>query len=186
MRDPFAACLGQNSVHSCRISIRRCSPQERLELQHRATIPKVPEMSLSTSEELDFPALPQLSPRVSSHTTVARVTALWESLVGMPHVKSSRESHICHDSLDGKREIAATAQEESARACPFSRRGLTSLGRLKNYPNIHFSTGEEASGSGPDSTQPLRPRHQRECNPRRPPNKSYGDWPVLRSPERVP
>ena len=186
MRNPFAACSGKNSVHSCRISIRRCSPQERLELQRRATIPRNPQMFHSILEEPVFPALPRLSRRGSTPTTVARVTALWESLVGMPHVKSSRESHRSHDSRDGKRETAATAQEESARACPFLRRGLTSLGRLKNYPNIHFSTGEEASGSGPDSTQPLRPRHQRQCNPRRPPNKSYGDWPVLRSPERVP
>ena len=36
----------------------------------------------------------------------------------------------------------------SAGACPHSRRGLTPLGRLQNYPKIHVSTGEESSGSG--------------------------------------
>ena len=42
----------------------------------------------------------------------------------------------------------------------------------------------ESSGSGPDSTQGLRPRLRRERNPERPPRKSHGDWPFLRPPER--
>ncbi|KAI4583602.1 hypothetical protein MJG53_006881 [Ovis ammon polii x Ovis aries] len=54
------------------------------------------------------------------------------------------------------------------------------------YPKIRVSTGEESSGSGPDSTQGLRPRHRRERNPERPPRNSHGDWPFLRPPERVP
>ncbi|KAI4552867.1 hypothetical protein MJG53_000369 [Ovis ammon polii x Ovis aries] len=84
------------------------------------------------------------------------------------------------------RDTAATTMEESARACPHSKRGLTPLGRLQKYSKIHVSTGEESSGSGPDSTQGLRPRHRRKRNPERPPWKSYGDWPFLRPPERVP
>ena len=40
-----------------------------------------------------LPALPRLSSRGSTHTTVARGTALWESLVGKPLGKASRESH---------------------------------------------------------------------------------------------
>ncbi|KAI4551042.1 hypothetical protein MJT46_018549 [Ovis ammon polii x Ovis aries] len=63
---------------------------------------------------------------------------------------------------------------------------MTPLGRLQNYPKIHVSTGEESSGSGPESTQGLRPRHRRERNPERPPKNSHGDWPFLRPPERVP
>ncbi|KAI4572693.1 hypothetical protein MJG53_012531 [Ovis ammon polii x Ovis aries] len=66
------------------------------------------------------------------------------------------------------------------------RRGLTPLGRLQKYPKIHVSTGEESSGSDPDSTQGLRPQHRREKNPERPPRNSHGDWPFLRPPERVP
>ncbi|KAI4580598.1 hypothetical protein MJG53_010140 [Ovis ammon polii x Ovis aries] len=84
------------------------------------------------------------------------------------------------------RETAATALEESASTCAHSRRGLIPLGRHQKYPKIHVSTGEESSGSGPDSTQGLRPRHQREKNPERPPRNSQGDWPFPRPPERVP
>ena len=54
-------------------------------------------------------------------------------------------------------DTAATAREESARACHHSRRGLTALGRLHKYPKIHVSTAEESSGSGTDSTQGLGP-----------------------------
>ena len=62
---------------------RRRSPQERREeLQGRATIPRVPQMSQSIPGKPVFPALPRLSSRGSTHTRVARGTALWESLVG--------------------------------------------------------------------------------------------------------
>ena len=143
-------------------------------------------MSQSIPGKPVFPALPRLSSRGSTHTTVARGTTLWESLVGKPRGKASRESHRSLNPREGKRDTAARAQEESARACPHSKRGLTPLGRLQKYPKIHVSTGEECSGSGTDSTQDLRPRHPRERNLERPPNNSHGDWPFLRPPERVP
>ena len=133
-----------------------------------------------------FPALPRRSNRGSTHTTVARGTALWESLVGKPRGKASRESHGSLDPSEGKRDTAATAREESTRAGPHSRRGLTPLGRLQKYPKIHVSTGEESSGSGNDSTQGLRPWHRQERNPERLPSNSHGDWPFLRPSERVP
>ena len=57
---------------------------------------------------------------------------------------------------------------------------------IQKYAKIHVSTGEQSSGSGPDSTQGLRPRHRRERNPESPASISHGDWPFLRSPERVP
>ena len=102
---------------------RRCSPQERREeLQGRATIPRVPQMSPSIPGKPIFPALPRLSSRGSTHTTVARGTALWESLLGKPRGKASRESHRSLDAREGKRDTAATAREESARACPHSSR----------------------------------------------------------------
>ena len=59
-------------------------------------------------------------------------------------------------------------------------------GGLQKYAKIHVSTGEESSGSGTDSTQGLRPRHRREWNPERPQSNPHGDWPFLRSPQRVP
>ena len=120
---------------------RRRSPQERREeLQGRATIPRVPQMSQSISRKTIFPALCRLSSRGSTHTTVARGTALWESLVGKPRGKASgkasRESHKPIDPREGKPDTAATAPEEIARACPLSRRGLTPLGRLQKNPKI--------------------------------------------------
>ena len=166
---------------------RRRSPQERREeLQGLATIPRVPHMSQSIPGKTVFPALPRLSSRGSTHTTVARGTALWESLVGKPGEKASRESHRSLHPREGKRDTAATAREESECACPHSRRGLTPLGRLQKYPKIHVSTREESSGSGTDSTQGLRPRNRPERNPERPPSNSNGDWPFLRAPEGVP
>ena len=126
------------------------------------------------------------SSRGSAHTTVARGTALWEILVGNPRGKASRESFRSLDLREGKRDTASTAREESARACPHSRRGLTPLGRLQKSPKINVSTGEESSGSGNDSTQGLRPRYRRERNPERTPSNSLGDWPFLSPPERVP
>ena len=143
-------------------------------------------MSQSIPGKPVFPALPRLSSRGSTHTTVARGTALWESLVGKPRGKASRESHRSLDPREGKLDTAATAWKESARACPHSRRGRTPLGRLQKYPKIHVGTGEESSGSGTDSTQGLRTQHRWERNPDRPPSNSHGDWTFLRPPHRVP
>ena len=72
---------------------RRRSPQERRdELQGRATIPRVPQMSQSIPGKPVFPALTRLSSRGSTHTTVARGTALWENLW---------ESNRSHDPSEG-------------------------------------------------------------------------------------
>ena len=142
-------------------------------------------MSQSIPGKPVFSALPRRSSRGSTHTTVARGTALWESLVGNSRGKASSESHRSLDPPLWKRDTAATAQEERARACPHSRRGLTPLGRLQKYPKIHVSTGEESSVSSTDSTQDLRSRHRRERNPERSPSNSHGDCPFLRPPERV-
>ena len=101
-------------------------------------------MSQSIPEEPVFPALPRLSRRGSTHTTVPRGTALWESIVGKHRWKASKVSHRSLDPGDGKRDTAATALEENARACPHSRRALTPLGKLQKYPMIHVSTGEES------------------------------------------
>ena len=53
----------------------------------------VPERSQSIPGKPVFPALPRVSSRGSTHTTLARGTALWESLVGKPCGKDSRKSH---------------------------------------------------------------------------------------------
>ena len=81
---------------------RRRSPQERREeLQGRATIPRVPQMFQSIPRKPVFPELPRLTSRGSTHTTVAGGIALWESLVGKPRGKASRESHRSLDPLEG-------------------------------------------------------------------------------------
>ena len=134
------------------------------------------------SRETCFPCIAStFKPRIDSHHGGTR-----DSPVGKSRGKASCESHRSLNPREGKRDTAATAREESARACPNWRRGLTPLGRLQNYPKIHVSTGEESSGSGTDSTQGLRPQHRRERNPERPPRNSHGVWPFLRPPERVP
>ena len=137
---------------------RRCSPQERREeLQGRATIPRVPQMTQSTPGKPVFPALPRLSSRGSSHTMVARGTALWESLVGKLRGKASSESHRSLDPREGKHDTAATAREEISCACPHLRCRMTFLGRLQKYPKIHVSTEEESSGSSPTPHKVLGP-----------------------------
>ena len=73
---------------------RRRSPQERREgLKGRATIPRVPQMTQSIPGKAVFPALPRLSSRGSTHTTVARGKscgkASWESLEGKPQGKAT-------------------------------------------------------------------------------------------------
>ena len=80
-----------------------------------------PQMSQYIPGKPVFPALPRLSSRGSTHTIVARGTALWESLVGKPGGKAWRERHRSLDPREGKRDTAATAREESARACPHTR-----------------------------------------------------------------
>ena len=120
------------------------------------------------SRETCFPSTAStFTPRIDSHhggtcdSPVGKPCGKgsWENLVGKPRGKASRESHRSLNPREEKRDTAATDREESARACPPSRRGLTPLGRLQKYPKIHVSTGEESSGSGTDSTQDHRPRN---------------------------
>ena len=98
---------------------KRRSPKERREeLQGRARIPRVPQRSQSIPGKPVSPSLPRLSSRVSTHTKVARGTALSESFVGKPRGKASRESHRSLDQHKGKQDTAATAREEIARPWP--------------------------------------------------------------------
>ena len=84
---------------------KRRSPLERQEeLQCRATITRVPQMSQSITGKPVFPALPRLSSQESTHITVARGKALWESLVGKPGGKAT-------DSLiDAKESVTVLLQ----------------------------------------------------------------------------
>ena len=188
--DPFPACSGKNSRRSRRIS--RGGTLHRKGERNSRVVPPFPESPrcLSPFQEnlfslhcLDFQAEDRLTPQW--HVGQPCRKASWESLVGKPRRKASREIHRSLDPREGKRDTAATAREEIACACPHSRCRMTFLWRLQKYPKIHVSTGDESSGSGTDSTQGLRSQHRREWNPERPPSNSHGDWSFLRPPERV-
>ena len=73
---------------------RRSQQERREELQGRATIPRVNQMSLSIPGKPVSPALPRLSNRGSTDTTVARGISLWEILEGKPGAKASWESVV--------------------------------------------------------------------------------------------
>ena len=71
---------------------KRSEQDRREELQGHATIPRDPQISQSIPGKPVFPALPLLSSQGSTHTTLVRGTALWESLVGKPPGKASRKA----------------------------------------------------------------------------------------------
>ena len=69
------------------------------------------------SRETCFPCTAStFKPRIDSHHG-----GTWESPVGKIRGNASWESHRSLDPREGKRDTAATAREESARACPHSR-----------------------------------------------------------------
>ena len=174
--------VGKNSRHSRRTSEEALSTGNARGTPSSCHHSKSPlDVSVHSRGTCFLCTASTFTPRIDSHHG-----GTWDSPVGKPRGKASTESHRSLVPSDGKRDIAATALKKSARACPHMRRGLAPLGRLQTYPKIHVSTGEESSGSGPDSTQGLRPWHRRKRNPERTPNNSNGDWPVLRPPERVP
>ena len=115
---------------------RRRSPQERREeLQGRATIPRVPQMSQSIPEKPVFPALPRLSSGASTNTTVARRTALWESLVGKPRGKASWES------LEGK--LVGKPRGKATDPLNHTKGSVTLLPHLGRKAKVHAHTRDE-------------------------------------------
>ena len=93
-------------------------------------MPPFPESPRSSvhNRETSFPCTASTFKPGSTHTTVTRGTAMWERLVGKPRGKASRESHRSLHPREGNRDTAATLREETPRACPHSRRGMTPLG----------------------------------------------------------
>ena len=99
---------------------RRRSPKERREeLQGRATIPRGPRClspfqgNLFSLHCLYFQAKDRLTPLWHVGQPCGKDS--WESPVGKPRGKASRESHRSLDPSEGKRDTAGTAREESAR-----------------------------------------------------------------------
>ena len=109
----------------------RTAPTHGLKPRHRwKRNPESPPDVSVHNRETCFPCTAlNFKPRIDSHHG-----GTWDSPVGKPQGKASRESHRSLEQRHGKRDTAATAREESARACPHSRRRLTPLGRLQNTP----------------------------------------------------
>ena len=95
---------------------------------HHSQIP--PDVSVHSMETCFPCAASTFKTSIDSHRG-----GMWESPLGKPRGKASRESHRSLDPREGKLDTAATAREESTRECPHSRRGLTPLGRLQRTPS---------------------------------------------------
>ena len=132
----FPTWLGKKSRRSRRMSIG--GALHRKGERNTRIVPPFQESARCLSP--CFPSTAStFKPRIDSHHG-----GTWDSPVGKPRWKASRECHRSLVPLEGKLDTAATSREESASACPHPRRGLTPLGRHQKYPQIHVSTGEES------------------------------------------
>ena len=136
---------------------RRRSPEERgEELQGRVTIPRVPQMSQSIPGKPVFPALPRLSSRGSTHTTVARETALWESQVGKPRGKAT--DPLIHSTgrmtlllqLGRKVHVHAPTRDEDCLPRGDSRGTPRSMSALERNPQLPAPSPHKFLGHGID------------------------------------
>ena len=136
---------------------RRHSPQERREeLQGCATIPRVLQISQSIPGKPVFPELFRLSSRGSTHTTVARGTALWESLVGKPRGKATDPLIHAKGSVTlllqlGRIEhVHAPIQDEDRLPWGDSRSTPRSMSALERNPQVPAPTPHKVLGPGID------------------------------------
>ena len=134
----------------------RRSPQIKAEeLQGRATIPRVPQMSQSIPGKPVFPALPRPSSRGSTHTTVSRGTALWQSLVGKPRGKAT--DPLIHAKgrltlllqLERKPHVHAPTRDEDGLPWGDSRSTPRSMSALERNPQVPAPAGSQCEESRP-------------------------------------
>ena len=135
------------------------SPQERREeLQGRATIPRVPQMSQSIPGKPVFPVPPRLSSRGSTHTTVARGTTLWESLVGKPRGKATdplihaKGSLTLLLQLGRKAHVHAPTRDKELLRSGDSRSTPRSMSALERNPQVLAPTPHKVLGPGIDGS----------------------------------
>ena len=177
----FPCVFWMNFRRSRRIS--RGGALHRKGERNSRVVPPFPESRRGSlhSRETCFPCTAStFMPRIDSHHG-----GTWDSPVGKPRGKASRESLVgkscgkglseSHSSLDpreGKRDTAATAREEGARACPHTRRGLTprgdsrstprSMSALERNPQVPAPTPHKVLGPGIDGRAiPRGPRATR-------------------------
>ena len=107
------------------VTLHRKGERNSLSCHHSQSPPDVS----VNSRKSCFPCTAStFKPRINSHhggtwdspVGKPRGIASWESLVGKPPGKASMESHRSLDPREGKRNTAATAREDSARAWPQS------------------------------------------------------------------
>ena len=122
-------------------------------LSHVQLLATPPKMSQSIPGKPVFPALPRLSSRGSTHTTVARGTALWESVVGKPRGKATDSLIHANGSatvllqLERKHESPPTSRGAPF-ALPSSRGGILSLRSRERIPGVPVASQEEALSTG--------------------------------------
>ena len=121
---------------------------------------------------LDFQFEDRHTPRW--HVGQSSGKASWETLMGKPLGKALRESHRSLDPREGKRDTAPTAREESARACPHSRRGLTHLGKLQKYLKIMSALKRNPQVPAPSPHKVLGPSIDGRGIPRGPRKLAWG------------
>ena len=158
MRDPFPAWLGKNSRRSRCISRGRRLHRKGKRNSRAAPPFRVPQISQFISEEPVFPALPRLSRRGSTATTVAREAALWESLVeslvGKPRGKAT--DPLIHGTgsvtlqlqLWRKAHVHAPIQDEDLLPWGDSRSTPRSMSALERKPHVPGTTPHKVLGSG--------------------------------------
>ena len=136
-------------------------PQERREeFQGRATIPRVPQMAQSIPGKPVFPALPRISSRGSTHITVARGTALWESLVVKPRGKATdplihaKGSVTLLLQLGRKSHVHASTRDEDCLLWGDSRNNPRSMSALKRNHHVPAPTPHKILGPGIDGRGP--------------------------------
>ena len=113
-------------------------------------------MSQSIPGKPVFPALPRLSSRGSTHTTVARETALWESLVGKPPGKPT--DPLIHAEgtvtlllqLGRKSYVHVPTRDEDWLPWGGSRSSPRSMSALEMNPQVPAPTPHKILGHGID------------------------------------
>ena len=119
-------------------------------------IPRVPQMSQSIPGKHVFPALPRISSRGSTHTTVSRGTALWKSLVGKPRGKDTDPLIHAMGSatlllqLGRKAHVHAPTRDEDLLLWGDSRSPRRSMSALERNPQVPALTTHKVLGPSID------------------------------------
>ena len=105
-----------------------------------------PQMSQSNPGKPVFPALPRLLSRGSTHTMVARGTALWESLMGKPRGKATNPLIHAKGSvtlllqIGRKAHVHAPTRDEDGLPAGNSRSNPKSMSALERNPQVPAPT----------------------------------------------